>query len=115
MNPTRLRIEQTDRKLYKHGDRVKLKWNRRVGTVIANEMHGDANVHIQWDHNPQPNWEHIRDLETVWAPRDTDPVNPNQEAIDAIEVQRKVLIKQVDELQARLGTLTRAQKLLERG
>jgi hypothetical protein len=56
-----------------------------------------------------------KDLLTLWAPRDTDPVNPNQEAIDAIEVQRQVLIKEVDAVQARLRTLTTAKRLLERG
>lgn len=100
---------------YHDGDRVKLKHKRVCGTVKG--YHVDGNVMVVWDKNkagtPVPCPE--KDLVTLYAPRDTDPVNPNQEAIDAIEVQRQVLIKEVEAVQARLRSLTMAKRLLERG
>lgn len=100
---------------YRAGDRVKLKYNRSCGTVVKVSTNG-WQVSVQWDKRADdPAWENVKDLVTLYAPRDTDPVNPNQEAIDAIEVQRKALIKEVDAVQARLRTLTMAKKLLERG
>lgn len=102
--------------IHKIGDRVKLKYNRSCGTVKANAFPGDTTVPVEWDKTPGVKAiEKLADLVVLYAPRDTDPVNPNQEAIDAIEVQRQVLIKEVNAVQARLRTLTNAKKLLERG
>lgn len=102
--------------IHKIGDRVKLKYNRSCGTVKANAFPGDRTVPVEWDKAPGIKAiEELADLVVLYAPRDTDPVNPNQEAIDAIEVQRQVLIKEVNAVQARLRSLTTAKKLLERG
>lgn len=102
--------------IHKIGDRVKLKYNRNCGTVKANSFPGDTTVPVEWDKAPGVKAiEKLDDLVVLYAPRDTDPVNPNQEAIDAIEVQRQALIKEVEAVQARLRNLTTAKKLLERG
>ena len=102
--------------IYKIGDRVKLKYNRSCGTVKANSFPGDTYVPVEWDKAPGVRAiEKLADLVVLYAPRDTDPVNPNQAAIDAIEVQRQALIKEVEAVQSRLRTLTQAKKLLERG
>lgn len=104
---------------YQKGDRVKLKYNRMCGTVaaVSDRLMDSSTVWVQWDKNPEgkTNAVLITDLVTVYAPRDTDPVNPNQEAIDAVEVQRQILIKEVESLQSRLSALTNAKRLLERG
>lgn len=100
---------------YQPGDRVKLKYNRSCGTVVKISPNG-WQVSVQWDKvADDPAWEKVDDLVTMYAPRDTDPVNPNQEAIDAIEVQRTKLKKEVKDLQSRLATLTQAKRLLQRG
>jgi hypothetical protein len=101
--------------LFKKGDRVKLKYNRKCGTVHKDQTDFESSVCILWDHRADTLWEMADDLVVLHAPRDTDPVNPNQEAIDAIEVQRQVLIKEVNAVQARLRSLTTAKRLLERG
>ena len=102
------------------GDRVKFKYARNTGTVERDQQDGSDVVTVMWDHHlndplPRPIWEDEDDLIVLYAPRDTDPVNPNQSAIDLIEAQRTVLKKQIEDLQSRLGDLTRAKKLLERG
>ncbi len=104
-----------DEPTFRAGDRVKLKYNRMCGTVVSQDEVNAVWVH--WDKYPADEQAAVpvKDLVTLYAPRDTDPANPNQEAIDAIEVQRQVLIKEVDAVQARLRTLTTAKKLLERG
>jgi beta-lactam-binding protein with PASTA domain len=102
-------------KTYKVGDRVKLKYKRMCGTVVSDQV--QAGVWVHWDKNPEgmKSAVPVKDLETLYAPRDTDPVNPNQEAIDAIEKQRDVLKKEVEALQSRLRSLTQAKRMLERG
>ena len=112
-------VRLTPESPYQKGDRVKLKYKRMCGTVaaISDRLMDSSTVWVQWDKNPEgkTNAVLVTDLVTLYAPRDTDPVNPNQEAIDAVEVQRQILIKQVESLQSRLGTLTNAKRLLERG
>lgn len=101
--------------LYKKGDRVKLKYNRKCGTVHKDQTDFESSVCILWDHRADTLWEMADDLVILHAPRDTDPVNPNQEAIDAIEALRVPLKKEIEALQAKLSSLTQAKKLLERG
>lgn len=112
------KVTETDlrKPIHRIGDRVKLKYNRSGGTVKANAFRGDRTVPVEWDKAPGIKAiEELADLVVLYAPRDDDPVNPNQEAIDAIEVQRDKLKKEVEALQQRLGTLTAAKRLLERG
>lgn len=103
--------------MYKKGDRVKLKYNRNNGTIAEDQRHLDnRTIRVIWDKDRNvAAVEEIADLYTLHAPRDTDAVNPNQEAIDAIEKQRAVLKKEIEDLQSRLGTLSQAKRLLERG
>jgi hypothetical protein len=111
------KVTETDltKGMYQIGDRVKLKYNRSCGTIATNQFPGDTNILVKWDKADKTNWEHIRDLVTLYAPRDDDPANPNQAGIDAIEGLRQELIKEVEALQSRLRTLTQAKRLLERG
>lgn len=100
---------------YKKGDRVKLKYNRNTGTVTEDQPHYTGYVPVQWDQSGKLLKEPADALVPLHTPRDTDPVNPNQEAIDAIEVQRAALKRDVEALQSRLSALTAAKRLLERG
>jgi hypothetical protein len=98
---------------FRAGDRVKFKYNRNCGTVAEVSKLG---VLVKWDKDTaEPLWEREDELVTLYAPRDTDPVNPNQDAIDAIEALRVPLKREIEALQAKLGNLTTAKKLLERG
>jgi hypothetical protein len=67
-----------------------------------------------WDHSGVVRCPE-EDVDVLYAPRDTDPANPNQDAIDAIEALRVPLKKEIEALQQKLGNLTTAKKLLERG
>jgi hypothetical protein len=100
---------------FKDGDRVKLKYNRMCGTVVGDQV--QAGVYVHWDKHPEGHRvvTPVADLVPLHTPRDTDPVNPNQEAIDAIEALRVPLKKEIEALQAKLSSLTQAKKLLERG
>ena len=112
------KVTETDlrKPIHQIGDRVKLKYSRACGTVRRNSFRGDKTTVVIWDKEPEVEAiEELADLVVLYAPRDDDPVNPNQEAIDAIEVQRDKLKKEVEALQHRLGTLTTAKRLLERG
>ena len=97
---------------YTAGDRVKLKFARKCGTVRG--YHVERDVVVEWDHSGIATCPE-KDLVTLWAPRDTDPVNPNQKAIDEIEALRVPLKQEIEALQAKLSALTQAKKLLERG
>ena len=105
-------IPNAERK-YQKGDRVKLKYARRAGTVRG--YHKDGQLVMEWDHASGIAKCPEEDVVPLHTPRDTDPVNPNQPAIDTIKALREPLKKEIEALQQKLGNLTKAQKLLERG
>lgn len=105
-------IPNAERK-YQKDDRVKLKYARRAGTVRG--YHKDGQLVMEWDHASGIAKCPEGDVVPLHTPRDTDPANPNQDAIDAIEALRVPLKKEIEALQAKLGNLTSAKKLLERG
>lgn len=111
---------------FKEGDRVKLKYNRNTGTVLRDQ---EANgVLVAWDHAKPGSekasegvkggtnlWEKPGDLTVLHAPRATDPVNPRQDEIDAIDALRLPLIAKIEKDQAILSKLTAAKKILTKG
>lgn len=101
---------------FKKGDRVKFKHSKANGTIVEDEgITGDiCNVRVRWDKTDMVKWEHKRDLDVLYAPRASDK-NPNQAEIDAIDAARLPLIAEIEKLQAALGKLTQAKKILERG
>jgi hypothetical protein len=101
---------------FKKGDRVKLKYNKSNGTIVEDEItsRDTCNVKVQWDKGGTALWEHKRDLDVLYAPRASDK-NPHQEEINAIDAARLPLIAEIEKLQAALGKLTQAKKILERG
>lgn len=101
---------------FKKGDRVKLKYNKANGTIVEDEIvsRDTCNVKVRWDKAGNPMWEHKKDLDVLYAPRASDK-NPNQAEIDAIDAARLPLIAEIEKLQAALGKLTQAKKILERG
>jgi len=102
--------------LFKKDDRVKLKYNGNTGTVVRDEKDVDARfVAVQWDKGVSPVTEHAKDLTVLHAPRESDPVNPRQAEIDAIDAIRLPLIAKIEKDQAILSKLTAAKRILKKG
>lgn len=93
------------------GDRVKLKYNRNCGTVVGLETAPGfiERYRVKWDKSGKTYTESRRSLEVLYAPRSTDDPLPAQAEIDAIDKLREPLIKQVEELQAKLRVLNQAK------
>lgn len=101
---------------YRIGDRVAFKYTGKAGTIDTNVMPGDTNVRVKWDATKtepvKTVWEHIRDLNTLHAPRETE--NPHQAEIDAIDAILQPLIVELEMKQAVVRKLNDAKKILKR-
>lgn len=116
-------IDAVPNHTFKKGDKVQHIGSGLFATVVEDQTDPTI-IKINWDERPEGPQDYRSDAFRVapWHGLNVKAVpflfkkaNPNQEAIDAIEVQRAVLKKQVEDLQSRLSNLTTAKRLLERG
>lgn len=97
--------------LYKKDDRVKLKYNGSIGTVVRDQVGSEGAIFVVWDKSGKYIWEEPKNLVTLHAPRHTDEPHPNQELIDQIESVRLPLKAEVERKQALLKHMTQALKI----
>jgi hypothetical protein len=101
--------------LYKEGDRVRLKWDKKGGTVVEDQIDGHQSVKVHWDETGKRIYEPLTNLIALYTPRPTEGPHPMQAAIDNIEEERTKLKKQIEGLQFKLAGLTKAKKILKEG
>jgi hypothetical protein len=101
--------------LLKEGDRVRLKWNKSGGTVKNDQTAANEHVWVKWDHRDSSMSEKPEDLIPLYTPREREEPHPMQAALDSIGEERERLKKQIEDLQFKLGGLTKAYKMIEEG
>lgn len=87
------------------GDRVRLKYNNKGGTVVRKGNSQTNQYLIEWDHRSEPLYEYRHDLVVLYAPRDTDAPLPAQKAIDEVDALRDTIKAEVERLQSQLRDL----------